>query len=402
MNLPGDNPRLWNRNYLVIITATAFISISFHMIAPTFPIYMEGLTKDIGVVGILTSLFMVSAVLIRPTSGSLADRYDRRIVFDVGIGIVSLSILGYVIFKTIPAIIITRLFHGAGWGLATTASGALASDNIPPKRMAEGISYLGLSSVLANSVGPALGLEVLNRHSAEIVFMLAAGFALIGWLIFLLGYEKPVGTEKIVAAIKPAPPRGLSKWIAKEALLPASVIFFIGLVIGAISTFIALYAIELGITNIGFFFTIQAIATVFARPVIGRLADKKGYGLVVVPNMMMMIAALVAISIATGPVYFIIAAVLYGIGIGTITSMCQAMSLVNVNSERRGAANSTYFLGLDLGSGMGPILAGYSAKAIGYSGMYLSCTIPVVLGLALFVFGGGISLRPNKKLSATG
>ena len=64
--------------------------------------------------------------------------------------------------------------------------------------------------------------------------------------------------------------------IDKNAL-PASLTMFLFLIpYGAISTFIALYAVEINIANGGIFFTRMAVTTVLTRGLSGRTVDKVG------------------------------------------------------------------------------------------------------------------------------
>ena len=92
-------------------------------------------------------------------------------------------------------------------------------------------------------------------------------------------------------------------------------------------------------------------------------------------------------------------AFLYGLGYGTLTSACQALAVLKAKPERGGLAISTYYLGMDAGNGLGTILNGALSKAFGYAGMYLLCIIPLIIGLIVFVFSGGIPRKSAAKAS---
>lgn len=76
---------LWNRNYITILVVNCFISISFFIVNPTFPIYAKSLINDLGIVGFLSSVFLISATLSRPFSGYITDIYDKRKIFIGGL-----------------------------------------------------------------------------------------------------------------------------------------------------------------------------------------------------------------------------------------------------------------------------------------------------------------------------
>jgi len=61
------------------------------------------------------------------------------------------------------------------------------------------------------------------------------------------------------------------------------------------------------------------------------------------------------------------------------------MSVSKVNHSRRGAANATFFLGFDLGIGVGAILWGIIAENFGYQLIYLLAIIPAIVGALVYI-----------------
>jgi predicted MFS family arabinose efflux permease len=51
----------------------------------------------------------------------------------------------------------------------------------------------------------------------------------------------------------------------------------------------------------------------------------------------------------------------------------------------RGAANATFFLGFDLGIGIGSIIWGIVAEALGYGSVYLWAMLPVLAAIFLYL-----------------
>jgi len=176
--------------------------------------------------------------------------------------------------------------------------------------------------------------------------------------------------------------------IEKTAITPASLVFFIGIVVSSMTTYLALYSHERGISNIGYFFTIQSAAVLFSRLINGRIADRSGYTIVIIPSIAYLVAAMLCLYFAKTLMLFMVTAFLYGLGYGTLTSACQALSALKAKAEKRGLAISTYYLGMDAGNGLGTILNGAIVKAVGYAQMYLICIVPLTIGLVLFTLWG--------------
>lgn len=357
---------LWTRNLTLIMTANLFTFLGFQMLMPVMPVYATTLGGGETWAGVVTGIFTASAVIMRPLAGRLLDSRGRLLVFLAGLGVFIASTLSYAATATILALVVVRFLHGFGWGALGTASNTIATDNIPKARLGEGMGYFGMTSTLAMAVGPALGLALLNSHGFPIVFTVSAALvACTVALALLIRYPpQPV-----------APPRGA--FLEKQAMPAAVLIFCATLSWGAVVSFIALYAAERGIDNIGPYFMANAISILFVRAFVGRLADRKGDQFVLYPAVVSMLIALMVLTRATSLPMFLVAGACYGLGFGALHPVLQAMAVRNVIPQRRGAANATFFVGFDLGIGLGSFVWGVIAEATSYPTVYLLTMAPV-------------------------
>ncbi len=367
---------LWTRDYIFISIASLFITMGFQMLLPVLPVFSANLGGSDTWAGMVVGIFTFSAVLMRPISGQLLDRQGRKGVFRFGLIVFLICVVAYNWTSTILVLLCIRFIHGFGWGASSTASSTIASDIIPKSRLGEGMGYFGLTSTLAMAIAPALGLGLLSRYGYNTVFNVSAGFVLISIFISLfIKYHKP---EVLVE-------RDKSGIFEKTAILPAIVIFFVTMTYGSIVSFIALYAAQKQIENIGLFFTVYAAALLISRPYFGSLTDKKGTIYAVIPGIIFVILSMSLIYFANSLIAFLIAGFIYGLGFGAIQPALQAMAVRSVSHLRRGAANATFFLGFDLGIGAGAILWGLIAEKLGYQIIYLLSIIPAVIGALIYI-----------------
>ena len=70
-------------------------------------------------------------------------------------------------------------------------------------------------------------------------------------------------------------------------------------------------------------------------------------------------------------------------GYGLMCSICQSTAILMAGVERRGLANSTYYVGLDLGMAIGPIIGGYLYGNIPLNLFYpcLMVTLPMIVAV---------------------
>jgi len=382
-----DNPRqtvlpsqrLWSKDFILINLANLFIFSGFQMLMPTLPVYAKHLGGSEAVAGMVIAVFAVSSVLIRPFAGRATDQYGRKGIFFLGLLIFILSVLSYSWVPGVGFLLLARFIHGFGWGSSNTAISTVATDVIPENKLGEGMGFFGLTANLSMALAPALGIYIMTTYTFSSLFLTAAMLPSIGLVLALfITYNKP----------NPDQARPEGSLLERSALRPTLIIFFVTMTYGAVVSFLALYAASLNIPNIGPFFTVYALTLLVSRPIFGRLSDKKGFDIVMLPGILCVLATMLILFSAHTMPMFLLAGFVYGVGLGAVQPTLQSMAVKHVPPFRRGAANGTYSTGFDLGIGLGSALWGLLAQAYGYNMLYLWASVPALIALVIyFAFG---------------
>lgn len=180
----------------------------------------------------------------------------------------------------------------------------------------------------------------------------------------------------------------LNNMIAKEAIVPTGIIFFINIGFTAINAFLLVYSEERGIVGGSLFFTVYALTLLATRPAIGRLTERFGFAKIGIPSVLMTACSFVLIAFSDNLLMLLFAAFVNAFGYGSIQPMLQSLCMKAVPPERRGSASGTSYIGTDAATIIGPMLCGKVADMIGYTPvMWLVMTIPVFAGMAtIFLF----------------
>jgi MFS family permease len=140
-----------------------------------------------------------------------------------------------------------------------------------------------------------------------------------------------------------------------------------------IVTFLATLTLERGFGAMAsLFFAVYAVTVLVSRLFTGRLMDRRGANVVMVPAFVVFAAGLGLVATSSNVVALLAAAVLVGLGYGQLQSAGQVISVTQVPRDRAGMGASTYFLGIDAGMGLGPLLAGILVQWYGTAGLYWS------------------------------
>ncbi|MGJ7920056.1 MFS transporter [Neobacillus sp. LXY-4] len=374
--------KIWTKDFILICLANFFIFLGFQMTLPTIPLFVEELGGNDQMIGIVVGIFTFSALILRPYAGHALETKGRGFVYLIGlvIFVVSVGLYGYA--TGIMFLLLLRIIQGVGWGFSTTASGTIATDLIPPRRRGEGMGYYGLSGNIAMAIGPSLGLALVGVLNFKQLFFICAGLGLAAYLLASRIKFKKVDRPSIEAHTS-----NRKKWdlFEKSALPPSILLFFITVTFGGIATFLPLYTVQKDIPGIQWYFLLYAIALMVSRTFAGQLYDRKGHGAVFVPGTVLIIIAMLLLAWLPNSFILYCAAVLYGLGFGTIQPALQAWSVDKAPIHRKGMANATFFSFFDLGIGCGAILFGQIGQMFGYDSIYLTAAVSVFLSILIYL-----------------
>ena len=384
---------LWTKEFVILALSNFMLFVAFQMLIPTLPVYVTEKGGDQLAVGLVVSLFTVSALLVRPFTGKALDTMGRQPVLLSGLAIFLLAVSGYYWMASVALVLALRFVHGIGWGIVTTTYGTIVSDIIPAERRGEGMGYFGMFANLAMAVGPLIGLWVSQKWGYGWLFGLSGGLTVLAMVL-----SRMVEIKGPVGPIKPDAAGGMGGLFEQKAMFPSLLALLIGIIYGGIVSFITLFGLEVGIANVGLFFLFNASSLMLIRPLSGKLFDRKGPVWVLLPGGALIGAGLVTLSYSTTEVGLIAAAILFGMGTGAVQPSLQAWTIQRVDPSRRGAATGTFFSAFDLGIGGGAMILGAIAKETGFALMYRYSLAVVFIYLLIYVV---YLTRQSKKTSAS-
>ncbi|MEK5437678.1 MULTISPECIES: MFS transporter [Paenibacillus] len=366
--------RLWTKNY-IMLTLTAFLLFSgFYLLMPTLPMFIKQLGGSESQVGLIIGVFTISAVIFRPIIGGLMDRFGRRAFIISGLLFFAITMYFYDWVTGIIFLVILRILHGVSWAVATTSIGTAVTDVIPQSRRGEGMGWYGLAMTLGMALGPIIGLWVTKSYSFHYLFLLCTALALIA---YILGFGAKIPTVQNTS-------KKTISFYEKTVLPIAIVTFFLSFTFGGITTFLPLFAANIEV-NTGSFFLVYAVTLTVIRPLTGKISDKYGEGVIIVPALFILIVALFVLTMTKGIAGVVITAILYGIGFGSAQPALQVAMIRLAPPAKRGVANATFFTAFDLGIGLGAILLGFVSQLMGYQMVFITCAISGFISLVLFI-----------------
>lgn len=375
-------PKLWTKNFISISFSNFFLFMTFYFLLVTLPDYsIEAFHSNASQAGLMTTVFLLSAIISRPFAGKWMERSGMRIVLFTALLIFFGAALLYFIPKTLPGFLLIRFLHGIGFGMATTAAGAIVADIIPGSRRGEGMGYFIMSTNMAMVLGPFIGLTVIQHLGPTYLFI----FSTIGGLASLItGLSVRLSTKETGEKI-PKTVFSLKSFFEASAAPISIVGAFFALVYSSILSFVSVYAQQIHLGSISsLFFVVYAVVLLIARPFTGKWFDRYGPNVIVYPSIILFAAGMFILSQCVGSLGFLSSAALAGLGWGTIFPILQTIAIQAAPPNKRGLATATFLSIFDTGMGLGSFVDGIVIGALGFSSFYFVSAFYILAGIILY------------------
>src|SRR5687767_5064634 len=120
------------KDFWLLCVSTLLFTLSFNVILPEMNSFVESIGEGRNKWAVLVP-WAISAMLLRPLSGKMADVVGRKFVIGIGIFMSILVSFFYPFALYLVFFFMLRFFHGFCVGFQPTGASALPADLIPEK-----------------------------------------------------------------------------------------------------------------------------------------------------------------------------------------------------------------------------------------------------------------------------
>jgi MFS family permease len=379
----AQSQNIWSRTFILLCCAQFFGSAQHALLQPTFPLFITSLGGSPFQVGIVLACFAVTSVVFRPLIGGWADRWSEPGVSICGLALLSAAVF-FCFLPFAEATMFANALRGLGWAGMNAAGYSLLALSAPPQRRGEASGYYSGVQASGTVLLPALALWLIDAPFGgfNVVFAVAIALAACG-----------AGASGLMARYAPPPehdrravPMG-SWWreilnvLDREIILASVLSFGSHVTFPAMASFLVLYARQLGIANIAWFYVVSGTTSILARPILGKLSDKIGRRRSLFACFILQAVSLALMTVATSLLAIILAGILYMLGMALGSSTTLALAVEQAKPERRGRAMATFSIALPLSNGVGALICGSLVQWGGFFLMYFVSALIAAAGL---------------------
>lgn len=383
---------IWTKAFTSLFITNFAVFIVFYGLVTTLPLYAIGvLGRTDEEAGLLMTIFLLSAIIVRPFTGKILDVTGKRKMLWIGLVFYLVCTILYYFVQPFGALLVLRFVQGIGFSIITTAAISIAADDVPMARRGAGIGYFNMSQNLAIVLGPMIALYIIQSYSFDLLFIVMSIIMLVGVLTSAMA---PTGNVPEKSAVKSKLKLGdlFEKGAMPVALLGSVIAFSYASVL----SYLSIYAEEKGLLVFASsFFLVYAVVMLLTRPLTGKAFDEKGPRYVIIPGLIFFIIGLVLLAFMNSAWMFLLAGGVVGFGYGALVPSLQTLTVQSTNHERSGYATATFFTFFDIGIAAGSYVLGLVAVYYGYQNVYLLAGGLLFIVLIGYVFLG----RKGKKKS---
>jgi MFS family permease len=374
---------IWTRAFALLCLAE-FLGYAQHFaLQPALPLYITHLGGSPFIVGLVIAGFGVASVISRPIIGYWADRWSESGVMILGMITQAATILLCFMPFNI-AVLISNTLRGVGWSGMTAGGYTLLAIAAPADRRGEASGYFGGVQSTATILFPAVALWIIDAPFGgfRAVFFLAMALV-VGGAVAAGTLWRAAPKRNRSTTVDASEPwwREIMNVVDGNILSAALLLFTLNLSLPCYSSFVVLYARELGVSHFAWYYVAVGATSALGRPLLGRLSDKLGARRSLIIAFSLETFALLIMPLASNLFGLILSGALWFIGAAVGGTRILALAMEQAPVERRGRAMASFSVAFPLSNGVGALINGLIVDLAGYAWMYVAAALLCSMGL---------------------
>ena len=390
--------RLVTRDVALVMIAAFCFFASNMLVTPLMAGYSESLGATGAIMGLVSGMMSIVSLFCRPIAGLLSDRTSKRVLVGVGASIYLVSNVWYSLASNPMSLIAARMLNGVGFACCSVCLATWMSLLLPLRHMGAGMGLYGTMNALAMAVGPAIGIKAQQLIGYRHTFVISAAMAvLMVAAVFLVRNgglpdrqtAKPAGARRRITA------HGLVRLIIEPRVVPLTFVFMLfALPYFANQSFLVTYVEARHLhVEASLFFPLYAAALLVMRLTMRDLFDRWSFRRFLIGCSICLLGMLACLAIMTNDWLMLAAGIFTAASYGIMSSVTQSQAVLIAGRERSGIANSTYYIGIDLGMLLGPLVGGFLYQHAPIAWFYPMMMVVVPLALAVYAINAHLTNR---------
>jgi MFS family permease len=296
----------------------------------------------------------------------------------------------YLWVTTVPAMIVLRILHGAVFVLLTSATIALVVNFIPGDKSGQGFSAISIATMIPYAVIPPLFEALLPFVRSEADIYAAVSIFSVAAIFLLAAVRGRIGDALRgmdgVLLRRPTFSEIRENFQLRSVFFLLSAIFLIYLAHATFFYFMKDLSLQIRTGDVGLFFTVSMATMIAVRAFGTALFDRMNKLSTLQKSLALLIPCLILLPHATFPVYYYLLAAAYGLCLGVILPLLNALLFSASPPSLRGLNTNMTLFAMDAAYFVMPYLGGMLiTSGTGFDALFYIAAGFVMLSMALIM-----------------
>ena len=362
------------REVQILTIASFFVAVGFGIIVPAIPFFAQTFGVSNAAIGLIVSIFAIVRMSSGLFAGRLVDQFGERIVYAVGLSIVSVSMFATGLASSYTQLLVFRALGGVGSMMFSVAASSVIYHSVEDNRRAQAQSLYNGSFVIGGIAGPALGGLLISLSPRAPFFSYGMLLAISGAVAYFFLRGRYIDNKDADNGHQEV--RTIRESLAIAPYRIALIMTFINgfVIIGLRNSNLTLFMSEQVKATpeaIGIGFTISSLASGFLLLRAGRLSDRDGRRKAAIIGALISLIGLVTFVYVTTVPLFYLAMALLGAG-GAFVNTVPGSMVGDILTGKGGRVLAFIQMAGDAGAVVGPIAFGLIADRYGFTTSFLA------------------------------
>ncbi|EPD70982.1 hypothetical protein HMPREF1219_00277 [Corynebacterium pyruviciproducens ATCC BAA-1742] len=374
----------------VLVAAAFIIALGFGLIAPIIPEFARSFDVSMAAASAIVSVFALSRLIFAPATGGIIDRLGSRKVYLTGLIIVGVTTGAIAFAQDYWHMLLCRALGGFGSTMFTVSAMGLIVRLAPPNQRGRASSLYATAFLLGNVLGPVIGAAASAIGMRAPFFIYGTGVLFSAALVWKLLDPKKISEVEHANDFPPMTFGEAVKSSSYRASLASG--FANGWInIGcrvAILPLLAASMFDRGAAVSGIALAAFALGNAVAQQFSGRGADRIGRKPLIMTGLVVNLVFTGFLGWSQAFWEVLVLSLVAGVGAGMLNPAQQAVVADVIGNKRSGGKVLANFqMAQDLGSIIGPVLAGALVDISGYKAAFTSCAVVGLIATIAWLWG---------------
>ena len=365
---------------LALIGAFCYISCATMAMPIT-----AGFTKSLGctaeLMGIMTGLMYLVSLCVRPVAGNLADKIKKSTLTIWGSGLMLVSNFAYALATDLFVLTVARIVCGIGYAACTVGLSTWFSMLVPSNKVGKAMGIYGTMQAISMAIVGKIAISVTELTNERVAFVISALFAVVTFVLAFIIKDRgnPV--------VKEGGSKKKIRLLDINVLTVAIILMLFTIPYNATQGLIKEYVPARGFAvDAGWFITMYAIFLIVLRVGFRNFFDKVKYRNFLFISLVSSLISMTCLHFVSNYVFMAVASLCMAGGYGIMCSVTQATAIkLAGGKENRGVANSTYYMGFDMGMALGPTIGGILMAKLPVDMFYPALAVCSVIAFVIYL-----------------